>query len=1197
MFFKRLELFGFKSFAQKTRLDFEAGVTAIVGPNGCGKSNISDSIKWVMGEQSVYSLRGTRMEDVIFHGADDIPPVGFAEVSLTISNENKILSLDYEEITLTRRLFRSGESEYFINKIPVRLKDISELLMGTGAGMRSYSLMEQGKVDQILSSRPQDRRSIFEEAAGITKYKSKKEEALRKLQRTQENLQRLGDIIVEVKRQIKSMERQVNKARRYKEEFEKLKEYELQVSQYQYQDFKKEKKQLEHRSKELAHAEASFNSKMAEVSHVIDRTRQDLSQVEDNLSQIQAENYEVQASIKTTNDKVGLNQERVEELIRRSQELAEQVQDLEQKITRSAEKAEEARNQVESLKQERKSKAASLLEKEEDIDNILAAVKEAQKKISEDKAKEVELIAQQTRLRNELTKLQLDLANHQARLRRLNVESEKTNQELNDTEEKHKTSLNEHLMLNEQLQKSTKELEGLKSNLNINIERQNTLNQDLEQSQRRAASAQSQLNFLKEITRKYEGFSQGVKSVLSACDSGEARIEGICGVVANLLEVSPRYRLAIEMVLQEFAQAIVVENSQAADQAIDYLKAKDAGRANFIALDSLGAIQAEGNIQDSLGRAKDFVTTDAKYAALRGYLLANTFVVRDIRTARRILQDIDPAVRLVTLKGEILTKESIISGSLPKDSNVALLGREERIAQSQAELKKLNEEKQGIENAKISQETEVENLKELIQEKEPTLNKLKIKLANKESEKANIEATKERFADEISVLASEKDETSEEIEQLQREQEGLNQQLSHFQEQQQALQNEIQAHQHLIAEKNQKKQNNLVQIAEAKTALAALDREEEQAQGRLEMLLESEQEQKQTKQLKAQQAQETTAKAEQLKDGIEGLKVQSEQFLQAKAFMEEKLQQAQQRRFELSTTIRDLDEQARHRQKELNELREKRTNLQVKLTELNYKQETLADRINQNYQVDLQATLEDTAEVSPPEDSILEEINRLKSRLQGLGPVNLVAIEENEQLQQRYSFLVSQQEDLIGAQESLRKAISQINHTARKMFAETFQKVQVSFKEYFRILFGGGDVRLILLDESNILESGIEIVVRPPGKRLQNITLLSGGEKALTAIALLFAIFKVKPSPFCILDEVDAALDEANIGRFTNLLAEFIKTSQFIIITHSKKTINMADIMYGITMEKSGISKIVSVRFTEGDELPAQEEEMAPVEG
>ena len=1197
MFFKKLEIFGFKSFAEKTELDFEAGVTAIVGPNGCGKSNIADAIKWVLGEQSVRSMRGASMEDVIFHGADSLSPVGFAEVSLTISNQDNLLPLDYEEVTISRRIFRSGESEYLINKIPVRLKDILELLMGTGLGMHSYSLMEQGKVDQVLSSRPEDRRMIFEEASGITKYKSKKEEALRKLERTGENLQRLGDIIIEVKRQIKSIERQVNKAQRYKLEFDKLKEYELRVSKNQYQNLKIKKKDLEDKNQHLQSQEASLSSKMDSCAQTLEAAKQDLTCVNENFSRIQGKSYEVSAAIKTAENKITLDQERIEELNRRSTDIEQQIQGFEEKIIAIGEQIEKMQKQIEATEQHKHAQALLIEEKEKNVVNILAAVKEAQKEVSEAKMQEVEVIAQQARVKNEITKLEANLANLNARLRRLNVESERTQEELGNVETRHELCLEEFTSLNGQLKQLTKETWDLKSSLEIKSQRKQKLRLKLDELSRQTAALQSKLNFLEEITKKYEGFSSGVKTILSAIDERRLEVEGFCGVLANLIEVLPEYQPAIEMALGENAQAIVVENIQAACTGIQYLKTENTGRANFICLDNLSSRQTSSARPPHtfLGAACDFVKIEPKYQKVLESLLSNTFIVREFEDVSQIRKDLDPDVRLVAVNGEVLTKASIIAGSVPENVDSSLLGRREKIAQTAEELEKIKTEKTELENLQSARDSEIREIEEQIRQKEPCLHELKINLANQESAKANIESEKKRFQDEISVLGLEIDETAEQIQQLEGEKENLSRDLKGCEETQTKLQNSIQNCQDIIAQKNQERQNTLVEVAQIKTEISALEKRGEDAQANLQMVLESEAEQRQVRQSREKEAEDTGVKIGQLSQEITELKLQGKQLSQNKLSVEEELSQTLQERQRLSAAIHDLEERSRENQKELNGAREKRSELQIKLTEINYQQDSLHERMKQSYQVDLRAALDEVLETLPLDETIFDEINRLKARLEGMGPVNLVAIEENDQLQQRHDFLITQQQDLLNAQESLRKAIAQINHTARNMFADTFQKVQVSFKEYFRILFGGGDARLILLEENSVLESGIEIVVRPPGKKLQNISLLSGGEKAMTAIALLFAIFKVKPSPFCILDEVDAPLDEANVDRFTNLLAEFIKTSQFIIVTHNKKTINMADIMYGITMEKSGVSKIVSVRFTEEKKPSARE--VAQIEG
>ncbi len=1190
MIFKRLEMFGFKSFAEKTKLDFEAGVTVIVGPNGCGKSNISDAIKWVLGEQSVRSLRGASMEDVIFHGADGVEPVGFAEVSLTLSNEGKILPLEYEEITVTRRIFRSGESEYLINKVPVRLKDITDLLMDTGLGIRSYSLMEQGKVDLILSSKPEDRRFIFEEASGITRYKVKKEESLRKLERTAENLRRLEDIIIEVRRQIKSIERQVSRARRYKEEFECLKEYELQVSRHQFRALQKSSRNLEGDIREKENRKHLLDSRMESAVNELERTKQDLSLLEDEISSAQSEKYNIHTKLETIDTKIAVDKERIEELTKRCEILIEQSENLTRKLSSIAEEVVQAQEQIDEIENKKQRKSSLAVEKQSAIDELIGFIKQARQELCADKAKEVEIIARHTRLKNDLTKLATNLSHQHARLRRLNIESERSREELRQNEQKFQVVIEELTALNQKAQLASSEVGELKTSFELKLEHKSGLDSRLEEAAHQITSLQSQLDFLKELVKKHEGFSGGVKSILSAVDSGELQIQGFYGVVANLISVSAQNRLAVEMALGENAQVIVVENDQAASAAIEHLKKEDKGRAHFVCLESLNNQPSGLSISAAARPVWQLINCQDKYQKLARHLFKDTFIVESIEQAKEILKNNRAEFKLITAAGEVLTHSSIIAGSLPRDLQAGLLGRKERIAQTQAELEIKTKEKSEIDNARSQAEKQIKYTKELIQEKEPQLNKINIELANKESEKANIETEKKRFDDENSLVKLEIDETAEEVNGLELEQEKLNQELQVCQAGRDELEARITRLQALTAEKNQEKEDTLLAITQLTTELASADKEKEDARKRLQMLVDSRAQQAQEQELKRQEAGVTRIKIEELKQEIESLDSQVSGLTQRKQQVEQKLQQQSAKRQQVLSDIENSEKQRRQSQKELDALREEESRLQVQLTELHYKQDSLKDRMRQSYQLNLEQSLEGAAEAAPPEDFVYQEVKRLKAKLEGMGSVNVGAIEENDQLQQRFTFLTTQQEDLIKAQDSLRKAIYHINQTARKVFFDTFQKTQEGFKEYFRILFGGGEAKLILLDEHNVLESGIEIVVRPPGKKLQNISLLSGGEKALTAIALLFAIFKVKPSPFCVLDEVDAALDESNIDRFTGLLADFLKTSQFIIITHSKKTINMADLMYGITMQKSGVSKIVSVKFADDINKPKDRE-------
>lgn len=1197
MFLRRLELYGFKSFAEKTVLDFESGVTAIVGPNGCGKSNIVDAIKWVLGEQSVSSLRGGKMEDVIFYGTDKTNPLGFAEVSLTISNAHKLLPLDYDEITLTRRLFRSGESEYLINKAPVRLKDIAELIMDTGIGTRSYSLIEQGKVDQLLNAKPQDRRLLLEEASGISKYKAKKEEALRKLERTQENLLRLSDIINEVRQQLKAMERQVHKAERYKEDFDKLKGLELTIARDEYARLNREKARIENELGLSDTEESSLNNKASQCFSSLEKEKQELSLTEGIISSAQAENYEALSAIKTADNKLSLNRERIEELKKRKNELEQQIQETAARAAAACGQAEETRQQLAVVSENRKDKTAALTEKETAINSIAEKIKEIERYITEKKNEELEFTARQARIKNCLAELDKELNNLNARQYRLNIENEKTAQELTQAETQSRFCAENIITLQEQLRQITQQNEELKNVLDAKLKTRDVFSSRIEQFNQSIASLESQINFLKEITKNYEGFSAGVKAILAAIEKQNLQVEGFCGVLANLIEVMPEYQLAVEMALGENTQLIVVESEKSAAQLIEYLKAKEDARASFICLNSLTSPGTEAvNHPLIAGKALDFVRTDVRYQNTIGCLLRNTFAVRDLNAGRQVLSETENDIKLVTLEGEILTRTIITGGSAPKNIETALLGRRGRIAQKTALWEKTKAEKTEIEKLKAYREEEIKHISGFVQEKELEANKLKVEINSKESEQVNAEIHKIRLQDETVLLKANLNENNEQLRQKRTEIEKLNAALEELNGKAKVIRQEIEQQQQLIAEKNQQKHAFLVEAAKAQAELSAMEKTAEDIRTRLQMILEAEETQK-----KAQDAQRAEIagimnKADQLTAETEKLAIESKALSAGRLKIEEKLKEAARKRSEIIAQLQNLENAIKQNREMLEAIQKQKSSGQAKLTELRYKEDLLNDKMQRGYHIELKA-IQDTAEESAAvTESIPEEIEALKKKLEAMGPVNLVAIEENAQLQQRYDFLSAQQEDLNAAKESLNKAIIQINRTAKEMFALSLQQIQENFREYFRVLFNGGDARITLVDENDILESGIEIAVRPAGKKLQNISLLSGGEKTLTTIALLFAIFKVKPSPFCILDEVDAALDEANINRFTALLAEFLRNSQFLLITHNKKTINMAHALYGVTMEKSGISRIVSVKLSEKQEKETQQEkEMASV--
>lgn len=954
MHFKRLEIIGFKSFPEKTVLNFEPGVTAIVGPNGCGKSNISDAIKWVLGEQSPKAMRGTDMGDVIFNGSDSLPPLNLAEVSLTLSNESKRLPIEFEEVTITRRLFRSGESEYILNKAPVRLKDIQQLLMGTGIGLESYSFIEQGKMDAILSSKPEDRRAVFEEASGITKYKANKREALRKLEQTEENLLRVGDIIQEVKRQLDSVDRQAKKAKRYQEEFEHLKSLEVKFAAAECDRIEKEKGALNCELINLTNKRSECESAFSETEKMLSEARNSFNDLMESLKNKTAESVRLSGNIENNRSQIITTENWIKQLNAQESGLGAEAETIKNRITQLENNLSLLKeNKSKQCDEDLKRKTEALQKNESSLSTIDTTMQQLNGDIKAAKASLLENSARQSHIKNDASDVNASIAGILARINRLRTEREKVSQEL-------------------------REIEPASPN-----------------------GVQAQAN----------AWSSGVQTLI------DKNADTFLDNIDKFTNISTDTKSTLKSFLIEWAQDLIS----------DVL--------NIFGLENTHLPKRTEKLKEELSLV-DFEETEAQ---------------EELNLLRTKLGDLNSQI-------ESLNNEyADIEGS---------------ILMSQQRIEQLLKEREGILIEKTTTLAEIESLKDKGMSHSEQMTQLQENLALEKAELDSkykqIEDAKNRQVELASKITL------------------LNQQIDDFIKQ---------------------KETNDSSIVE-----------DEKERVRLTSLL-------------------TSLEAKHSKAG------------------------------------KEIDAY-------LNGIRE----LELRCADMAYKQKAIMDRMLVEYKIDIaQAPLETTGLESDSEMSITGqvEIDSLKEKLQRLGPVNLTAIEEEKELSERWTFLTSQQEDLLKAKESLKEAISQINKTTRSLFAETFEKVRNEFQQFFHLLFGGGEADLILLDESDILECGIEIIARPPGKKAQNVGLLSGGEKSLVAIALLFGLFKVNPSPFCVLDEIDAPLDESNIDRFINTLDEFVKLSQFIIITHSKKTITKADVMYGITMEKSGVSKVVSAKLKE----------------
>jgi chromosome segregation protein len=1075
MYFKKLELIGFKSFMEKTTLHFEPGITAVVGPNGCGKSNIFDSIRWVLGEQSAKSLRGSEMQDVIFNGTDFKDPLGMAEVSLVFDNTNRIFAIDHHEVAITRRIFRSGESEYLLNKTQVRLKDILDLLSGTGIGSEGYSLMEQGKIDLILSSRPEDRRLVFDEASGITRYKMQKKEAARRLEETEQNLLRVNDIIIEVKRQIGSLERQASKARRYKEVFDELKAKEINLAILQKRELLREKDELIQGLTQLQIEEIKLINTVKEQESRTCSRQMELKSIEDKMMAIKNEILNLDNLALRNNEHISFNQERIIELESRKKILEAQVEQAKGKLVADEEKLNNVRVEHGSIKKNIEEKILLLKDAEAKLNSLNTCVKISHENIARAKKEILDLVTASANLRNEITGLTSKQQIHLARKKRLDLEKAKITEE--------------EVGLADNLNQLKGELEGLESNyqdLNskltgskreLEAERLAVLdlNKELESLEKEKFILESQKKFLEELKTKYEDISESMNAVIYLDKLPRENMTGLVMKVKGRLDLN-----------------------QADKDTIGSMSVKLSGEAKPIDLDTQGIIGQILSIAGKINALKDNLTGKAR---------------------------------------------------------------------------------------------QIEGLHVVIQDMERDFRAQEIAIANKKAAGEALSGQLNKIKDEEAIIVIELSEVDQELLIWQEKSSHLQSQLSELENKHQRAEELVSSEVNNIAVNADLKEQALVKITQTRTELEALTRRIGSDEATLRILEGTYAQDKESLLNLETQIEDACLKKESLHLESKGLDEKIKEAENHLGNQKALLQETEIKHREASDGGSEIIKKIELDRLELDSIKNRLHGLEMQNKDVDFKISTIKDRISQGYKVDLDALIDTATEQLAAqnatfeilkdldENTLLGEVEKLKVKLDSYGTVNLVAIEEYDELKKRYDFLNQQQNDLISAKESLHEAILKINRTTRKMFLETFEKICLEFRNYFKLLFNGGDAQVFLIDDQDPLESGIEIICRPPGKKLQNVLLLSGGEKALSATALLFAIFKIKPAPFCVLDEIDAALDESNVERFSRMLQEFATTSQFIVITHNKRTIAGADVMYGITMEESGVSKIVSVKF------------------
>ena len=1179
MYLKRIEMQGFKSFADKTVLEFKPGITTVIGPNGSGKSNISDAIRWVLGEQSMKSLRGAKSEDIIFAGTQARKSLGFAEVSIVIDNNDNKLPIEYSEVTVTRKIYRSGETGYFINKVPCRLKDILELFMDTGIGKDGYSIIGQGKIDEILSNKSEDRRHIFEEAAGIVKYRTRKQESEKKLEQTKLNLLRINDILAEIEANIEPLKLQSDKAKQFLDLREELKSIEVGLFIYNINTYKEKLEQLVKDEDIITSQKEAEDSKMEALQASKEELRQVVDDITAQIENMQNIGFESSNKIEKINSEIGISNERIQNNSANKQRLEAEIL--------------EVKNRIEELKEEQKQKLekkTNLTSNKEKFEKELAEketeLAELSKKLS---AKELEIegkkqivqdnIDKKYELAAEINTQDVNYENLEKRKKQLKNEIDSVISELDST----RYGKNE----------ISKGFYDIESKRNIAVEKLEKSVQAKEQNMQKLKQYEDEISkltytqrmkqarhqFLIETEKEKEGYNKTVKSLLVACDKDSNLNKGIHGVLANLISVEKEYETAIEMCLGQSLQNIVTSTEQDAKKMIEYLRTNSLGRASFLPIASVQGKKLDKltKMDGVIGIASDLVKCKKEYEQIILSLLGRTVVVEDMDTAIALAKKDKYSFRIVTLKGDIISSSGSISGGSVQTKTVNILGRSREIEDLEKELKKL--EKQ-IADKTAEKEEYASSIGDSIEQTaklEKELQEIEIVYATEKQKMVAVEENITRLENRLAKLKEEvtqtekqkeenrllKEQKEAEIQELTQQIEELNKVIEEF-----ALNNKD----------NQKYIDDLnFDITNLKISVTSFDESESSIEEMVERISQDIKNNEQSIENKNQNILAITEENTKLEQTITEYNNQIEQIKQEVTNSGTKVEELKQERIAKNEKLVNTENEIQSQFSTLESLKEQIIKLDVKKTKLEQDLQQVVESLWNEYEL----TPNSTEEYQKPNNvaTAQKQVNSLRNKIKDLGSINIDSIEEYKKTKERYDFMSEQRLDLENTASKLRKIIGDMTTTMQNQFKEKFELINKNFNEVFTELFNGGKAELILENEENILECGIDIRVQPPGKKLQNMMLLSGGEKAFTAIALLFAILKINPAPFCILDEIEAALDDVNVYRFAEYLKKFCKQTQFLVITHRKGTMEAGDSVYGVTMEENGISKLLSIKL------------------
>ena len=1181
MYLKNIEVYGFKSFAQKINFEFHNGITGIVGPNGSGKSNVGDAVRWVLGEQSAKQLRGGNMQDVIFSGTENRKPLSFASVSITLDNSDHKLPVDYNEVTVTRRLYRSGESEYLINGSGCRLKDIQEMFYDTGIGKEGYSIIGQGQIDKILSGKPEERRELFDEAAGIVKFKRRKATTLKKLDEERQNLVRVTDILSELTKQLGPLEKQSETARIYLAKREELKELDVNLFLLDHQRtgelLKELEEKLEQAQRELNEAQAAYDQTKIEYDR-LEQELEDLNHRLDTLKEEQQQNallkQQYEGQVQVLEEQISSGKQNSEHYQNRLTALGEDLDRRTQEKEKLAEDKLELQSRLKEIR-------ASLSKETEALENIVSNVEECTQAVEDGKNEIIEILNSRATTKGKvqrfdamLEQLNIRKAEISQRILRLKSEEEVLEKERLNAQKQYDAVTAVIHSTNEECVR----LDGEVQKLQDELKKQNS---QMEIGQTAYHREASRLESLKNITERYDGYGNSIRRVMEQ----KNREPGIKGVVADIIHVQKDYEVAIETALGGSIQNIVTDNEQTAKRMIGFLKKNRFGRATFLPLSNIsgrGGLNQRDVLSEPgvVGTANTLVNADKEYSELVMYLLGRVLVVDNIDHAIAIGKKYRHSLRMVTIEGESLSPGGSMTGGAFKN-NSNLLGRRREIEELERSVGILRKELEETQKSIGENRSRRNVLRDTIADFQ---HKLRQQYVEQNTAKMNLEQLKEKegeIQNSYRQIDREQEELRHQAGEIRQDHSSIARELEDSQKDEKELETFIETKQKELEEWKAEETEKTHELEKIRLEESSLEQQNQFLQENLSRLnSEIAAFQKESQEITENlvQSREEIHKKE---EGIQELKNAAQECLLKEEQYGSQRAQWQEEKEKRSASHKTFFEKRDHLSEKTSLLDKECFRLRSQTEKIEEQREGQISYMWEEYEITPNNALQYRKEELTDRQAIKADVTRIKDEIRKLGSVNVNAIEDYKELLERHTFLSGQYDDIVKAEETLEGIILELDEGMRKQFTEKFRDIQREFDKAFKELFGGGKGTLELAEDEDILEAGIRIISQPPGKKLQNMMQLSGGEKALTAIALLFAIQNLKPSPFCLLDEIEAALDDSNVGRFASYLQKLTKNTQFIIITHRRGTMNAADRLYGITMQEKGVSTLVSVDLVE----------------